>query len=148
MLNHVEYTVPVGTLTDEYCRDLDQFLCGILGWQAGKNLSLPNPTKGGLEFARWYDINENQYCVLHEEGQCMQMGADDHFGWKVESFRRLDEILEQCQNMQRRDDRLSFLHVIDGRPSSMEHEGKMFGGFYVKYLLPVYVDINVIETRR
>jgi hypothetical protein len=145
MLNHVEFTIPHGTLTDAYCRDLDQFVCGILGWGPGRNLSLPNPTKGGMEFARWYDINDSQYVVLHEDDKCMQMGTDDHFGWKLNSFKRLDDVLEQCLALQRRDDRMSFLHVIDGRPSSMEHEGNLFGGFYVKYLLPVYIDLNVIE---
>jgi hypothetical protein len=145
MLNHVEFTVPRGTLTADFCTDLDQLLCGILGWSEGRNLTLPNPTTGGTEFARWYDATDEQYVVLHEHDRHVSIGVDDHFGWRVESFDQLDEILEECKKLQARDERLEFLHVVDGRPSTMETETHRFGGFYAKYLMPVYLDINYNE---
>jgi hypothetical protein len=38
--------------------------------------------------------------------------------------------------------------LTDGRPNSVDFSGKTISGFYVKYLLPLYIDINTITTAR
>jgi hypothetical protein len=146
-LNHVEMTMPRGTLTDSFCGELDQLLCEILGWSEGKTMTMPNPTTGGTELARMYDITENQFFALHEDDRYGTMGSDDHFGLTVESFDRLEEILEGCKKLQARDDRLVFLHLPEGRPATLETDTKMTRGFYVKYLLPSYIDIQASEPK-
>jgi hypothetical protein len=145
LLNHVEMTVPRGTLEDAYCADLDQLLCGILGWSEGTTMNMPNPTTGGTEVARMYDIAEHQFFALHEDDEYVSMGSDDHFGLLVESFERLEEILEQCKKLQASDDRFEFLHLVDDEPASLEMGGNLMRGFYVKYLLPCYIDIQAVQ---
>jgi hypothetical protein len=147
LLSHVEMTIPRGTLTDSFCTDLDQLLCGILGWGEGRTMTMPNPTTGGTELARMYDIAENQFLALHEDDRYVTMGSDDHFGLLVESFERLEQILEECKKLQARDERLEFLHLPDGRPASLETDRELTSGFYVKYLLPCYIDIQATERK-
>jgi hypothetical protein len=139
-LNHVEMTVPRQTLSEQFAADLDQLLVDIFGW-AGTNQTMTNPVTGSEETTRFYQIDPGSFLALHEHDDYMRSGNDDHFGIHVEPD-KLDHIFERCQVLAGKDDRLSLAMLTDGRPSSIELGGNLVRGFYVRYLLPVYIDVQ------
>lgn len=141
-LNHFEITVPRGTLTDEFCRDIDQLLVGILGWGEGKTHRFPHQIQGYPVVARFYKINKDQFGVINEHENFQRAGHDDHVGFHIESVPTLERILAQIKELAARDDRVEFMNLPGGEFASFQ-EGKIVStGFYVRYLLPFFFDLQ------
>lgn len=129
-LSHVELTVPVGSLTDEFCADLEQLLVGVLGLRA---------ERAGT--TRRYRLPTGQAITLNEGSSPIRADGDDHVGLEVEPA-ELDRILDDCLHLAARDDRVAFLHVNGGRASSIGEGEARFRTFFVHYLLPVWVQLE------
>ena len=129
-LSHVELTVPSGTLTDEFCADLEQLMVGVLGLRVERAGS-----------TRRYRLPTGQAITLNEGESPLQAGGDDHVGIEVEAS-ELDRLLEGCLDLAGRDDRVAFLHVEDGQPTSIGAGEGRFRTFFVHYLLPVWLQIE------
>ena len=131
--NHMELTVPKGELTQHLRDDLAAFYGGVLGWE-----TMDVEIVGGLQFLMRPD--PDQFILVAESKKPIQSPGYDHLGWLCESREEVDQILAECQRWQEKDDRLQ-LKLYDDL-----HTGNVVvHAFYVKYLLPIWFDVQVIE---
>jgi hypothetical protein len=131
--NHMELTVPKGALNDELRADLAAFYGGVLGWDT-KDVEIV----GGLQFLMRPD--DEQFILVAESGKPMSAPGYDHLGLLCESRADVDDVLERCRRFQEKDDRLQ-LKIYDDL-----HTGNVVvHAFYVRYLLPIWFDVQVIE---
>jgi hypothetical protein len=138
-IDHVEISVPRGTLTDDYCRDLDQLLTGILGWR-GQTNEFVHPIDQVDRRERVYRFGD-QSVVLNEADDHFGAGTDDHFGVVVSSA-ELDRIFTACEELASRDPRLELRYVVDGAPSRVDLGSWELRALFVRYLVPRWIDIQ------
>jgi len=131
--NHMELSLPKGTLTQEFRDDVDAFYCDVLGWEAldtevvGQSCHLLRPDDG-------------QFILLAEGGDPMSSPGYDHLGLLLDTRDEVDSVLEQCRRFQAKDQRLRIKEYEDlVGPTVTVH------AFYVKHLLPIWFDIQCME---
>jgi hypothetical protein len=131
--NHMEMTLPKGTVTDEFKADLESFYGGVFGWEI-------KPTKVLDLEATLLLPDDGQFILIAEATKYMQSPGLDHLGLLMESRDEVDEMLERCQRFQEKDDRCrihNFKDLVVGPIVTR--------AFYVRYLLPIWFDVQVIE---
>jgi hypothetical protein len=132
--NHMELSFPVGTLTREFRDDVGAFFCTVLGWDSldtevvGQSCHLLRPDDG-------------QFILLAESNEPMSSPGYDHLGLLMETRAEVDATLAECQNFQKKDGRLRIKEYEDlVLPTVTVH------AFYVKHLLPIWFDIQSMES--
>jgi hypothetical protein len=132
--NHMELSFPIGTLTPEFRDDVDAFFCSVLGWDSldtevvGQSCHLLRPDDG-------------QFILLAESDEPMSSPGYDHLGLLMETRAEVDATLAECQNFQKQDGRLRIKEYEDlVLPTVTVH------AFYVKHLLPLWFDIQSMES--
>jgi hypothetical protein len=133
--NHMELTVPRGTLTTERRGELTAFYGDVLGWQ-----TMDVQIVGGNQFLMRPD--ETQFILVAEHDKPMDAPGYDHLGLLCETPDEVDEVLEQCRRWQEKDDRMR-LKVYDDLVTG----NVVVHAFYVKYLLPIWFDVQSITRR-
>jgi hypothetical protein len=133
--NHMELTVPRGTLTPEMRGELTAFYGDILGWQ-----TMDVEIVGGKQFLMRPD--EGQFILVAEHDKPMSAPGYDHLGLLCNTREEVDEILEQCRRWQEKDDRMR-LKVYDDLVTG----NVVVHAFYVKYLLPIWFDVQSIDHK-
>ena len=131
--NHMELTFPRGTLTDEFRAEVDAFYGSVFGWK-GVDTEV---------VGQWCHIllpDADQFILLAESGKPMSSPGYDHLGLLQETREEVDRLLDQCTRYQDKDDRVQI----------KEYEDLVVGdltvhAFYVKYLLPIYFDVQCME---
>ena len=131
--NHMELSFPRGTLTKEFRDEVDAFFCGVLGWDSldtevvGQSCHLLRPDDG-------------QFILLAESGKPMSSPGYDHLGLLMDTRDEVDTMLAECRRFQEKDDRLLIKEYEDlTGPTITVH------AFYVKYLLPIWFDVQSME---
>ena len=131
--NHMELTFERGTLDAGLRADIDAFYGDVFGWQ-GKDIDLLDQK---CHFLR---IDDGQFILLAESGKPMSSPGYDHLGLLMDTRAEVDEALEKVQRYQEKDDRVQIKLYDDlPTPSGVVH------AFYVKYLLPIYFDVQCME---
>lgn len=132
--NHMELSFPTGTLTREFRDDVDAFFCAVLGWDSldtevvGQSCHLLRPDDG-------------QFILLAESNEPMSSPGYDHLGLLMETRAEVDATLAECQSFQKKDRRLRIKEYEDlVLPTVTVH------AFYVKLLLPIWFDIQSMES--
>jgi hypothetical protein len=133
--NHMELTVPRGTLDADMRADLTAFYGDVLGWQ-----TMDVQIVGGNQFLMRPD--DGQFILVAEHDRPLQAPGYDHLGLLCDSRADVDELLEQCQRWQEKDDRLR-LKVYD----DLDTPNLVVHAFYVKYLLPIWFDVQSMEHK-
>jgi len=134
--NHMELTFPDGAL-DERARDeIKRFYGEIFDFDA---LEVPLFGKTGLLLRT--DDETSQFLLLMEQPVHIESPGYDHLGFLYDSRTEVDDKLEQVKKWQQRDDRVQI----------KEYEDLVIGGvtthaFYFRYLLPIWFDVQAIET--
>jgi hypothetical protein len=131
--NHMEMTFPVGTLTKEFREEVDAFYGSVFGWTAldtevvgqSCHLLLPDP---------------DQFILLAESGKPMSSPGYDHLGLLQNSREEVDDLLIACERYAEKDDRVTIKRYED-----LEYPGVTVHAFYVKYLLPIFFDVQSME---
>jgi hypothetical protein len=131
--NHMEMTFPIGSLTESFREEIDAFYGSVFGWTAldtevvGQSCHLLMPDR-------------DQFILLAESNKPMSSPGYDHLGLLQDTRADVDAILEGCQRYQEKDDRVQ-LRVYEDLvyPTLTVH------AFYVKYLLPIYFDVQSME---
>jgi hypothetical protein len=131
--NHMELTVPRGTLTTEFREEVDAFYGSVFGWNGldtevvGQlcHLLLPDP---------------DQFILLAESDKPISSPGYDHLGLLQESRDEVDRLLEACERYADKDDRVRIIRYED-----LVYPGLTVHAFYVKYLLPVFFDVQSME---
>jgi hypothetical protein len=131
--NHMELTFARGILTDAFRDDIDTFYGSVFGWKAldtevvGQRCHLLQP-------------DPDQFILLAESSQPMSSPGFDHLGLLQDTRAEVDNLLEACQRYRDRDDRVQIREYEDlGYPGLTVH------AFYVRYLLPIYFDVQSME---
>jgi glyoxalase/bleomycin resistance protein/dioxygenase superfamily protein len=131
--NHMELSFPTGTLTQQFRDEVDSFYADVLGWRA-----IDTEVVGQL--CHLLQPDDGQFILLAESKKPMESPGYDHLGLLMETREEVDEILEECQRFAEKDDRMQ-LKIYDDLvgPTVTVH------AFYVKYLLPIWFDVQCIE---
>jgi hypothetical protein len=133
--NHMELSVPKGYLTAEMRADLTAFYSGTLGWETRDVEIL-----GGTQFLMRPD--EGQFILVVESSKPLSAPGYDHLGLLCETREEVDDVLEQCKQWQEKDDRMQLKFYDD------LHTGNVVvHAFYVRYLLPIWFDVQVLEHK-
>jgi catechol 2,3-dioxygenase-like lactoylglutathione lyase family enzyme len=131
--NHLQVTIPQGTLNG-IREDLLAFYCEALGFGVTQVAAF-----GDAHLFLTTDAEGSQFIYVAEHAQPMIVRGDDHLGFHVDSRQAVDRVLEQCQALQRRDSRMEIRVLED-----LELERTSTHAFYFRYLLPIWIDVQVI----
>jgi hypothetical protein len=131
--NHMELTLPRGTLTSEFREKVDAFCTEVFGWSAidsdligeVSHLLLPGP---------------EQFILLAESDSPTSAPACDHLGLLQDSRAEVDRLLDACERYAERDGRVTIVRYED-----LVYPGLTVHAFNVKYLLPLYFDVESLE---
>ena len=132
--NHMELTFPRGTLTKEFREEVDAFFGGVFGFSG-----VDTEVVGQLCHILLLEGGQ-QFILLAESDKPMHSPGYDHLGFLFGTRAEVDDKLEQCRRYQEKDDRVQI----------REYEDLVIGdltvhAFYVKYLLPIYFDVQCME---
>ena len=136
--NHMELTFPKGTLDDAARRDIGAFYNEMFGWN-GFDVELFKQTNFILT-----GTDESQHFILLAEAdKHVTSPGYDHLGILCDTREEVDELLERAKRWREKDDRVRILEfekdLVQGRVT--------VHAFYVKYLLPIWFDVQVIEHK-
>jgi len=131
--NHMELTFPVGTLTKEFREEIDAFYCSVFGWKA---------TDTDVVGQRCHILlpDADQFILLAESSKPMSSPGFDHLGLLQDTREEVDELHEACKRYRKEDDRVLIQEYED-----LVYPGLTVHAFYVKYLLPIYFDVQSME---
>lgn len=132
--NHMELTLPTGGL-DEHRDEIKRFYGELLGWDA-----IDVPILGQIGLLLRTDPETSQFILVTEQAVHIDSPGYDHLGIIYDTREEVDAILEKTKKLQAQDDRVRI----------KEYEDLVTGGvtthaFYVKFLLPIWFDIQVQE---
>ncbi len=133
--NHMELTFPHGTLTAKTRAEIDDFYGSVFGWGA-----MDTEIVGQLCHLLKVDDRAQQFILLAESNKPLSSPGYDHLGLLQESASEVAELLARCKAYQARDPRLlikEYEPLVN--PTSTVH------AFYVKYLLPIWFDVQYIN---
>jgi hypothetical protein len=131
--NHMELTFARGTLNDEFREEVDAFYGSVFGWSAadaevvGQLCHILLPDAG-------------QFLLLAESDKPMSSPGYDHLGLLQDTREEVDHLLDACKRYQEKDDRVQIQEYED-----LVYPGLTVHAFYVKYLLPIYFDVQSME---
>ena len=132
--NHMELTLPKGVLS-EHRADIATFYRDLFDWEA---LDVPILKQTGLLLRT--DPETSQFILLTEQHKHMSSPGYDHLGLLYDSRAEVDALLEKAKGWQQRDERVQIKEYAD-----LETAGTTVHAFYVRYLLPIWLDVQVIE---
>lgn len=133
--NHMELTLPIGSLTAEVRREIDDFYGSVFGWSG-----LDTEVVGQSCHLLRLDEHTNQFLLLAEHKTPMSSPGYDHLGLLQDTREEVDELLAKCKEYQQRDQRVRVNEYKDlVNPTLTVH------AFYVKYLLPIWFDVQCLE---
>ncbi len=131
--NHMELTLPLGSLDETLRADIRSFYADELGWTA---LDVPLLDQNTL----YLSPDDGQFILVAESDKPLSSPGFDHLGLLVETREEVDGLLEQCKKFRERDPRMKIKEYDD-----LVQGPVTVRAFYVKYLLPIYFDIQCLE---
>ena len=137
--NHMELTLPIGTLTPEFRKDVDGFYVDVLGWKAmdTKVVNQAATCCGSMN-------TPTQFILLAEYKKPLSSPGYDHMGLLQDTRDEVDELLAKCKEFQ--EERRS---ATASRSTRIWSTRRMtVHAFYFKYLLPIWFDVQCMERDR
>jgi hypothetical protein len=131
--NHVELTFARGTLTGELRADIESFYGSVFGWES-KDVELLGQTCLLLR------PDDGQFILLAEHDRPLSSPGYDHVGLLQPSRAEVDALAEACSRWAEKDERVK-LKIYDDLVTT----NVTTHAFYVKYLLPIYFDVQHLE---
>lgn len=129
--NHVAMSVDSDLLSETGRRDLVDFYSEVFGWR-----ELPTETIDRKRLVLGaYSIDQFVFLIAADDP--MRAPRLDHFGLGVGSVEELDAFYERAVAYRDRDERVD---IIDRKTE--RHPGVSITSFYVKYLLPLMVEVQ------
>jgi hypothetical protein len=125
----------VGTLTSQFREEVDAFYGSVFGWSA-----IDTEVVGQMCHLLMPDAE--QFILLAESAKPMSSPGYDHLGLLQDTRQEVDDLLEACERYAEKDDRVKIVRYED-----LEYPGLTIHAFYVKYLLPIYFDVQSFERR-
>lgn len=128
--DHMELTVPVGSLTTTLREEIDSFYGPIFGW-SGFDIDVAGHS------CRLLTCGSHQFIQLLESERPVQSPGHDHLGLLLDTRQEVDDLLDSCERYAEKDDRVSV-----ERREDLAYPGITVHSFYVRYLLPIYFDVH------
>jgi len=133
--NHMELTLAPGTLTDALRAEITAFYGEIFGWRA-MNVHIVDQDALLL----MVDPEVSQFILVAESPKPMQSPGYDHLGVLLETRAEVDALRSRCGAWRERDSRIQIKDYDD-----LVQGPVTVHAFYVKHLLPIWFDVQVIE---
>lgn len=134
--NHMELTLPKGAL--EASRgEIKTFYADLFGWDA---LDVPILRQIGLLLRT--DPETSQFILVTEQRAHMTSPGFDHLGLLCDSRAEVDELLAKARAWRERDSRVELKEYDDLISGPVTTHA-----FYVRFLLPIWFDVQVLEYR-
>jgi len=134
--NHVAMSLPAELLDAEHRRLLVDFYGRVFGWEELPTMTLD---RRRLVFSAY---RVEQFVFLVADEPHMSCAHLDHFGMSVGAEAELDEILARARAYRALDDRVE---IVDKRVD--DHEVLAITSIYVRYLLPMMVEVQWWQYR-
>ncbi|HEX9547965.1 MAG TPA: VOC family protein [Acidimicrobiales bacterium] len=124
-------SVPADALDEKGRGEIISFYSDVFGWQ-----ELPTETIDRKRLVMMaYTVD--QFVFLHADDPPMSGPRLDHFGLGVATLEELDTFYERAKRYRDKDDRVD---IID--KEIHEYTGITLTSFYVRYLLPLMVEVQ------
>jgi hypothetical protein len=133
--NHMELTVPKGELT-AHRAEISQFYGEVFGFES---LDVEILKQTGLLLRT--DPETSQFILVTEQRNHLNCPGFDHLGFLYDTRAEVDSLLEECQKRQAQDSRVE-LKLYD----DIVNGDTTVRAFYVRFLLPLWFDVQCIET--
>jgi hypothetical protein len=131
--NHMELTFGRGELNEETRADIDRFYGDVLNWRC-------SPYELFGQAGHLLVPDQGQFILLMEVDEPIHSPSYDHLGLLMDTRDEVDAMLAECQRFSEKDDRLRIKEYEDlTGPTITVH------AFYVKYLLPIWFDVQCME---
>jgi predicted enzyme related to lactoylglutathione lyase len=133
--NHMELTFARGTLEPAFRKEVADFYGDVFGWSAadvevvGQN-------------CLYLHVDEGQFILCAEVDNPIQSPSYDHLGLLLDTREEVDDILAKVKERGASDDRVRIREYED-----LVMDRVTVHAFYVKYLLPIYFDVQCIEYK-
>jgi hypothetical protein len=134
--NHMELTVPEGALARDR-EGIRKFYGEVFGMEA-----LDVPVLGQTGLLLRTDPETSQFILVTEQKAHLESPGYDHLGFLFETRDEVDALLERCKQWQTREPGLQIKEYDD-----LEIADTVVHAFYVRHLLPIWFDVQVIENR-
>jgi hypothetical protein len=132
--NHMELTLPKGAL--EAARaEIKAFYADLFGWEA---LDVPILKQNGLLLRT--DAETSQFILVTEQRLHLTSPGFDHLGLLCDSRAEVDALLAKVKDWRQRDARVELKEYDDLVSGPVTTHA-----FYVRYLLPIWLDVQVLE---
>ena len=132
--NHMELTLPPGGLAERR-REIAGFYADLFGWE-----SLDVDIVGQQALLLRTDPETSQFILITEQRKHMTSPGYDHLGLLFDSRAQVDALLEKAKKWRERDPRVEIKEYED-----LHVGGTVVHAFYVRHLLPIWFDVQVIE---
>jgi glyoxalase/bleomycin resistance protein/dioxygenase superfamily protein len=136
--NHMELTFPKGALDDKTRKEIADFYGDMFGW-SGFDVELFNQRN----FLLAGDDGAQHFILLAEADKHLDSPGWDHLGVLCDTREEVDALLEKAKRYRDKDDRV----VITEFDKDLEQGAVTVHAFYVKYLLPIHLDVQCIEHK-
>jgi hypothetical protein len=131
--NHVAMSLPASELDEEHRKLRADFYGDVFGFY---DLPMMTIDKKRQVF-QVHNIEQFVFLIAEDDGSFMACPRLDHFGVSVGAEAELDDILARAKTWQARDDRVD---IIDKKTD--DHEMLAITSIYVRYLLPMMVEVQ------
>ena len=132
--NHMELTLAPGGL-DTHRDDIARFYEDLLGWTASDV-----PILGQIGLLLRTDPVASQFILMTEQRVHIDSPGYDHLGLLCETREEVDGHLAKAKELRSADDRVQIKEYED-----LTNGDHVTHAFYVKYLLPIWFDIQCFE---
>ena len=132
--NHVAMSVPADLLDADGRAELLRFYGEVFGWT-----EMPGMTLDRERMVLRVHSNE-QFVFLIADAQPMACPRMDHFGLSVAAPAELYETAERARKFRERDPRVEIIE-----PEIEDYRVLKLHNFYVRYLLPMMVEVQCYE---
>jgi len=133
--NHMELTFPRGMLTKEFREEVDAFYGSIFGWKS-------TDTEVVGQLCHLLQPDPDQFILLAEGDKPISSPGYDHLGLLQDTREEVDGMLDACKRYAEKDDRVQLKEYKD-----LVYPNLVVHAFYVKYLLPIWFDVQVLERK-
>lgn len=131
--NHMELTFPRGTLDAAFRKEVADFYGDVFGWDA-RDVEVVGQN------CLYLHVDDGQFLLCAESDEPLQSPGYDHLGLLLDSRAEVDAVLGSIEERAATDDRIRIKYYDD-----LVMERVTVHAFYVKYLLPIYFDVQCLE---
>ena len=132
--NHMELTLPDGALAAGR-EEIRKFYGEVFDFEA-----LDVPILGQIGLLIRTDPETSQFILITEQTKHLNCPGYDHLGFIYDTRAEVDALLEECKKRQAQDDRIQIKEYEDLVTGNVTTRA-----FYVKFLLPIWFDIQCQE---